>query len=94
MIALEKGEHMNIYHIGTMEEIPIEKVAEEVGKYFGKKIEIMPERPAEGGTLRRCPDTGKLGKLGYRPRVPFREGLKITAEWYDKNSDKIKKINR
>ena len=94
MLVLERGEHMNIYHIGTMEEIPIEKVAEEVGKYFGKKVEIIPKKPAEGSTLRRCPDIAKLKKLGYKPKVPFKEGLKITADWYDKNSDKIKKIKQ
>lgn len=92
MLVLEKGEHMNIYHIGAMEEISIEKVAEEVGKYFGKKVEIAPEKPAEGSTLRRCPDIAKLKKLGYKPKIPFKEGLRATAEWYDKNSDKVKKI--
>ena len=92
MIVLERGEHMNIYHIGTMEEISIEKVAEEVGKYFGKKVEIIPKKPAEGSTLRRCPDIAKLKKLGYKPKIPFKEGLRIAAEWYDKNSDKVKKI--
>lgn len=92
MLVLEKGEHMNIYHMGTMEEIPIEKVAEEAGKYFGKKVEIIPGKPAEGSTLRRCPDIAKLKKLGYKPKIPFKEGLRATAEWYDKNSDKARKI--
>ena len=75
-----------------MEEIPIEKVAEEVGKYFGKKVEIVPEKPAEGSTLRRCPDIAKLKKLGYKPKIPFKECLRVTAEWYGKNLDKAKKI--
>jgi len=92
MLVLEKGEHMNIYHIGTIEEISIEGVAEEIGKYFDKKVEIVHEKPAEGSTLRRCPDIAKLRKLGYKPKVPFKEGLKITAEWYDKNSNKPRKI--
>src|SRR3989338_3797417 len=92
MLVLEKGEHMNIYHIGTIEEISIEGVAEEIGKYFDKKVEIVHEKHAEGSTLRRCPDIAKLRKLGYKPKVPFKEGLKITAEWYDKNSNKPRKI--
>lgn len=92
MLVLEKGEHMNIYHIGTMEEISIEKAAKEVGKYFGKEIEVVPGNEAKGGTKRRCPDISKLKKLGYKPKVSFEEGLKITAKWYGKNSDKIKKI--
>lgn len=92
MLVLEKGEHMNIYHIGTMGEISIKQVAIAVGKYFGKEIKIVPGELAKGGTTRRCPDITKLKKLGYNPKISFDEGLKITAKWYDQNSGKIKKI--
>jgi len=92
MLVMEKGENLGIYHIGTMEEITIQKVAEEVGKYFEKKIEVIPGEEAKGGTKRRCPDISKLKKFGYEPKVSFDEGLKIIAKWYDENSDKIKKI--
>ena len=92
MLVLEKGEHMSIYHIGTMDEIPIEKVAKEVGKYFGKDVDVIPGETTKGSTNRRCPDITKLKKLGYKPKVSFEEGLKITAKWYDKNPEKIRKI--
>ncbi|MGB8216490.1 MAG: SDR family NAD(P)-dependent oxidoreductase [Candidatus Methanoperedens sp.] len=88
ILVLEKGEHLGIYHIGTMEEIPVENVAIETGKYFGKEVIIVPGELAKGGTLRRCPDITKLKNLGYRPKIPFREGLKITAKWYDENAHK------
>lgn len=88
MIAINKGEHLGIYNIGTMEEIMIERVAVEIGNYFKKKVVIVPGKPAEGGTVRRCPDISKLRKLGYEPKVNFKNGLKITAKWYDVNADK------
>ena len=90
--VLEKGKHMEIYNIGTMDEILIKDVAIEVGKYFDKEVNVLPGNLAEGGTPRRCPDITKLKKLGYSPKVSFSEGLKVTAKWYDLNSDKIKKI--
>lgn len=93
MIVLKKGEHLGIYHIGTMEEITIGKVAVEVGKYFGRRVTIVPGKLAKGSTPKRCPDITKLKKLGYKPKVPFSKGLKITAEWYDKNAHKIQKIS-
>ena len=92
MLVLEKGENLGTYHIGTTEEISIEKVAQEIGKYFEKEIEIVAGEEARGGTKRRCPDITKLKKLGYEPKISFEEGLKITAQWYDENSDKVKKI--
>ena len=75
-----------------MEEISIKNVAREVAGYFGKGIEIIPGNLKEGSTKRRCPDITKLKNLGFNPKIPFKEGLKKTAKWYDENSDKIKKI--
>ena len=84
-LAMEKGEHLGIYHIGTPEEISIEKAAMEVGKLFGKEVRISVGAAPEGGALRRCPNISKLKRLGYSPKVPFVEGLKKTAAWYDRN---------
>lgn len=90
MLVLEKGKHLGIYHIGTMEEISIERVAKEIGKYFGKEVEIICGDEAKGGAKRRCPNISKLKKFGFIQKIPFSEGLKITAEWYEKNSAKRK----
>ena len=90
MLMLEKGEHLGIYNIGTMDEISMRDVAIEVGRYFGRQVSIVPGARAEGGTLRRCPDISKLRKLGYNPKTPFKDGLRTTARWYDENADKRK----
>jgi len=88
MSVIEKGDHLGIYHIGTADEIMIKNVAIEIGKYYGKIVNILPGEAARGATQRRCPDISKLRKLGYTPAVPFKEGLKATITWYDKNYDK------
>ncbi|MDP3791629.1 MAG: SDR family NAD(P)-dependent oxidoreductase [Candidatus Omnitrophota bacterium] len=84
MMVIKKGEHLGIYNIGTMEEVTIKKLAAEVGRYFNRKIIVRPGKPAEGGTLHRCPDISKLKKLGYVPKTFFAKGLDLTAVWYDK----------
>ncbi len=91
MTVIEKGMHLEIYNIGTMEEVIIAEVARLVGNYFAKDVVIVPGKPAQGGVLRRCPDISKLKNLGFNPRVSLKEGIKITAEWYDKNFQKISK---
>lgn len=88
MRVIERGEHLGIYHIGTMEELTIEEVAHLVGEYFGRHVEIVTGPPAAGGTPRRCPDIAKLVALGYQPKYSFREGLQIAARWYDQNAHK------
>jgi len=88
MHVVEKGKHLEIYNIGTMDEIEIEQVAKEVGSYFNKEIIIVPGEAMKGSTTRRCPDITKLKELGYMPKTSFKEGLQITAKWYDEHSEK------
>ena len=92
MLVIEKGEHLGIYNIGTMEETTIAQLASEMGKYFGRKTIVVPGDIAEGGTLRRCPDISKIKKLGFSPKVKLKDGIEVTAKWYDENADKNIKI--
>lgn len=85
MKVFNKGRHLNIYHIGTDQEKSIRSVAEEVAGYFHRSIQIVPGQVQSGSTPRRCPDIGKIKKLGFRPRVAFHEGVGLTAAWYDEN---------
>ena len=87
MVMREKGEHLGIYHVGTLEEVTIADVARRVAAAAGRTIEIVPGPLQAGGTPRRCPNISKLAKLGYKPRVPLDEGLKPTVDWYWRNAD-------
>lgn len=82
MIVLDKGEHMNIYHIGNPEELTIEEVAKKVIEYFGRQAEIVEGPRAAGATPRRCPDISKLRNLGFSPKISFNKGLPSIIEWY------------
>ena len=84
MLVIGKGKHLHIYNIGTTEEKSIRDVAFVVGNYFGKKVKIVPGKIPEGGTLRRCPDISGLKRLGYSPKVLLKDGIRITAGWYEK----------
>ena len=86
MILAEKAENQQLYHVGTMDEISIADVAREVGRWYGRDVELVPGESPAGGTPRRCPDTGKIAALGFRPKADFRTGLAKTLEWYDKNA--------
>jgi nucleoside-diphosphate-sugar epimerase len=87
----EKGEHLGIYHVGTMEEVTIADLARRISGVYGREMTLVPGKPAPGGTARRCPDISKLAKLGYKPRVPLSEGLKPTLDWYRQNAERAPK---
>jgi nucleoside-diphosphate-sugar epimerase len=83
---LAKGEHMNIYHVGTPDEVTMAALALKIGAACGVAVRIVPSAPAAGGTPRRCPDISKLQRLGYAPRVPLDAGLAKTVAWYRERS--------
>lgn len=85
---LKNGKHMEIYNIGSEEEITIKKVAIEVGKFFGRRITIIPGKIQKGGTLRRAPDITKIKSLGFYPQYSFGLGLQETVQWYNENAYK------
>ena len=82
----EKGEHLGIYHVGTMDEVAIADLAKRVAAVAGREIELVSGPLTAGSTPRRCPDISKLEKLGYKPRVPLDDGLKVTLDWYWRNA--------
>ncbi|WBY07952.1 NAD-dependent epimerase/dehydratase family protein [Sphingomonas sp. 7/4-4] len=76
------GDTMNIYHIGSMEEVTIRDLASRIAEAMGADITLVPGPAAAGGTPRRCPDIAKLSALGYAPAVSLSEGVRRTVEWY------------
>ncbi len=71
-----------LIHIGTEQEIPIRRLAEEIGKVLGVGLQIRTTPGVDGSPLRRCPDTTKLRGLGFVPEVSLGEGLEKTVRWY------------
>ncbi len=83
--VIEQGQHLNVYHIGTSNEIKLYELAHQIASLFDVKIDIVPGDLAQGGTLRRCPDITKLRGLGFDPQTTMEEGLKVTKQWYVEN---------
>ena len=82
MVMRARGAHLNIYHVGTTEEISIADVARLIARHAGRPLDLLTSPRLEGSTGRRCPDISKLSALGYKPRVPLAQGLPPTVDWY------------
>lgn len=87
--VFEKGKNLEIYNIGTNEEISIKDLAEKIGLYFNKKIKIMTGDIQKGSTKRRCPDITKLKSLGFLPKFTLEDGIKITSDWYTQEQNNL-----
>lgn len=88
LVLLDRGEHLNIYHVGADRELTIAALVAEIARYFGRTAQVVPSGAvAHGGTPRRCPDISKLRALGFEPKVPLDVGLARTLRWYDEHAD-------
>lgn len=71
-----------IINVGVGEDITIRELAEvirEVVGYTGK-IVFDPSKP--DGTPRKLLDVSRLHALGWKAKIPLREGLEQTYRWY------------
>ena len=84
--VIQKGNHLEIYHIGTQEEVTMIELANCVAAALGKSIEVVPGQLQPGSTLRRCPDIRKIESLGFEQKWPLAKGVQLTAKWYAENS--------
>jgi nucleoside-diphosphate-sugar epimerase len=85
MRVIEKGKHLNIYHIGNPEEVSIGQLAKSVVRCLGREADLKEGPAAAGGTPRRSPDIRKLMGLGFAPRISLSAGLPPVVAWYAKN---------
>jgi nucleoside-diphosphate-sugar epimerase len=85
MQIFNAGAHLDIFHIGTMEEVSIAELAHAVARCLKREIVLVPGPLQAGGTLRRCPDTARLKSLGFCARNSFQDSVAKTTRWYDDN---------
>jgi len=85
VLLLERGSDMNVYHIGTMEEVSILDLARRIAGVIGVHVTFNGSPRPEGGTERRCPDIGKMRRIGFEPHTALLDGIRQTVDWYRQN---------
>jgi UDP-glucuronate decarboxylase len=71
-------------NLGNPDEFTIRRLAEQVKELTGSASQIVQSRDLpEDDPMQRQPDiTLAKRRLGWEPKVPLREGLKRTIEWF------------
>ena len=77
LLAMDKGEHLDIYNVGTEDELSIMALAERIAQHLVCDVAFTTSAAPTGQTQRRCPDISKLKSLGYRPRIDIDQGLSM-----------------
>ncbi|MCZ8103563.1 MAG: GDP-L-fucose synthase [Burkholderiales bacterium] len=75
-------EHVNV---GCGADVSIAEVATMVAEIVGHKAGLVFDATKPDGTPRKLMDTSKLTALGWQPRIPLRDGLASTYDWFRAN---------
>ncbi|MCG3110136.1 GDP-L-fucose synthase [Metallosphaera sp. J1] len=84
LTVAERGKP-GIYNISSGEERTNLEVVNAVLSLLGKPglVKFVEDRP--GLDFRYSVDSTRVRELGWRPRVSFEEGIRLTVEWYLRN---------
>ncbi|XP_060089600.1 dTDP-D-glucose 4,6-dehydratase [Heteronotia binoei] len=92
LIVMKKGQPGEIYNIGTSFELSVTQLAKELIHLIKNTssesetdywMDYIKDRPTND--LGYPMNSGKMHSLGWRPKVPWKEGIKKTIEWYQEN---------
>ncbi len=85
-LVLERGGGGQIYHINGDAELTNRELTAALLECCGADWDMVarvPDRKGHDG--RYSLDDHTLWALGYAPRIPFRQGLEATVQWYQAN---------
>lgn len=80
-------EHVNV---GTGTDVTIKELAGLVAEAVGYEGRIEWDTSKPDGTPRKLMDVTKLANAGWTARIPLREGLRSTVEWFREHQDGIR----
>jgi dTDP-glucose 4,6-dehydratase len=85
-LLIEKGVSGEVYNIGGGNQVKNVDLTHRILDLTGKPVSLIkPVADRQGHDRRYSLDTGKLEALGWKPQVPFEEGLAQTVRWYREN---------
>ena len=82
LVLLEKYDSGEIINIGVGEDVTIRELAEMVQETVGFRGGIEWDASQPDGTPRKLLDVSRIQALGWRARVPLREGIASAYQWF------------
>jgi GDP-L-fucose synthase len=75
-----------IINVGCGEDVTVRELAEIVLEVVGVDADLVFDATKPDGTPRKLLDITRLQKLGWKPRISLRDGIRQTYEWFLKYS--------
>ena len=82
LFLLQNYDSSEIINIGTGTDLTIRELAELICEVVGFDGELTWDRSRPDGTPRKLLDVSKISSLGWQAKIPLREGIARTYDWY------------
>lgn len=82
LYLMENYDDSEIVNVGVGKDISIRELALTIKEVVGYEGDIVFDSSRPDGTPRKLLDVGRLEALGWKARIPLREGLRVTYDWY------------
>jgi len=87
MRRYDAAEHVNV---GTGEDLTIRELAETVRDVVHPGARLVFDATKPDGTPKKLLDVSRLHALGWRHRIPLREGIESSYRWFLENRDRAR----
>ena len=82
LFLMENYDDSEIINVGCGEDQTIRELAETIQKVVGFSGSLDFDTSYPNGTPQKILDISKINSLGWKPRIPLKEGLKQVYRWY------------
>jgi GDP-L-fucose synthase len=82
LFAMLHHDSAQILNAGTGEDLTIAELAETIRSIVGFEGSIAWDRSKPDGTPRKLLDVSRLAGLGWKARIPLRQGLETSYRWH------------
>jgi GDP-L-fucose synthase len=87
MDRYDEARHVNV---GTGEDLSIRELAETIRDIVHPRATLTFDRSKPDGMPRKLLDVSRLHALGWQHRIPLREGIASTYEWFLQNQGSLR----
>ena len=85
---MENYDAPDVVNVGWGQDVTVRELAEIVCDVVGFSGDLEFDHSKPDGVPRKLLDVSKLGKLGWKPRISLREGIRSTYDWFLKEGDR------
>jgi len=82
VFLMQRYDEDTIINVGSGDELSIRELCGVVREVVGFEGRIVFDASMPDGTPRKVLDVSRLTALGWRPRIPLRQGIEQTYRWY------------